>query len=115
MGAWGVEIFEDDTACDIRGAVDELLAEGRSIREATDVVLTRFSTFIQDEEDGPIVFFALAAAQCEAGHLDPRVKKKALELIDDGVDPRWKHRCRYRSKRADVLRMLASKLQKCPI
>ena len=111
MGTWGVEIFEDDVACDVRGAVHELFAESKSMQEVTDIVLEKFSAFGLDEDDGPVVMFALAAAQSEVGRVDPRIKEKALELIDRGVDPRWRERVEYRSKRAKVLGDLATKLR----
>jgi hypothetical protein len=110
MGTWGVEIFEDDVACDVRGAVHELLAKGNSMRAITDDVLERFSTSLLDEDDGPVVVFALAAAQWEIGDLDPRVKKKALDLIDAGVDLRWREQPEYYLKREEVLKALAAKL-----
>jgi hypothetical protein len=115
MGTSGVEIFEDDVACDVRSAVHESLGKGDSMRAITDNLLERFSTLLLDEDDGPVVVFALAAAQWEIGDLDPRVKRKALELIDAGVDLRWREQPEYYLKRKDVLKALAAKLRNFPL
>jgi hypothetical protein len=111
MGTWGVEVFEDDVACDVRGAVHELLGKGNSMRAITDVVLGRFATLLLDEEDGPVVVFALAAAQWEVGDVDPRIKKRALDLVDAGVDVRWREQPEYCLKREEVLKALAARLR----
>jgi hypothetical protein len=111
MSTLGVEIFEDDVACDVRSAVHELLAEGKSMQEITEIVLERFSALLSDKEDGPVVLLALAAAQSEVGHLELRIKKKALYLIDAGVDPRWREQPKFCFKRGKVLKALAAKMR----
>ena len=44
MSTLGVEIFEDDVACDVRSAVHELLAEGKSMQEFLRAELERLAT-----------------------------------------------------------------------
>jgi hypothetical protein len=64
---------------------------------------------MEDEEDGPVVILALAAAQWEAGRLDARIKKGALKIIEKGIDFRWQDSDRQEERRV-VLKELAAKL-----
>jgi hypothetical protein len=114
MGAWGVEIFEDDVACDTRLAIYDLFQQGMSVKDATDAVLDDLGDMLADEEDGPVVILALAAAQWEAGRLDPRIKKRALKIIEQGVDFRWRDNDEFQEKRRQVLQALGAKLQSPP-
>src|SRR4051812_31713266 len=114
MGAWGVGIFDDDVACDARNALYDLLREGHAVKEATDMVLEELSEMLEDEEDGPVVILALAAAQWEVGRLDPRIKKRALKIIDRGVDFRWADNSEHRDHRRTVLEELAAELNRRP-
>jgi hypothetical protein len=109
MGAWGVGIFDDDVACDARIALYDLFRSGQAAREATDAVLEDLQDMMEDEEDGPVVTLALAAAQWEAGRLDSRIKKRALKIIEQGVDFRWQDSEHSEQRRA-VLKELAAKL-----
>jgi hypothetical protein len=89
MGADGAGVFDDDTACDVRDEYRELLEEQIDDQEAVRRVVTSFSGRLDDEER-PLLWLALAAAQCEWGRLDPQVRDQALAVIDAeaGMD-RW--------------------------
>jgi benzoyl-CoA reductase/2-hydroxyglutaryl-CoA dehydratase subunit BcrC/BadD/HgdB len=113
MGAWGVGIFDDDVACDARNALYDLFRDGQSVSEATDAVIQDLSDMMEDEEDGPVIILALAAAQWEAGRLDERIKKQALNIIEQGVDLRWQD-SEQSEKRREVLGELAAKLNRRP-
>lgn len=113
MGAWGVGIFEDDVACDTRIALYDRFRDGDSAGEATDAVLDDFSEAMEDEEDGQVIILALAAAQWEAGRLDPRIRKRALAIIDEGVDFRWQD-SEYAGQRRAVLTELGARLVREP-
>jgi len=90
MGAWGLEILEDDVALDVRDQLESYLDEGLSARRATGKVLRDFRMFLDDQDDEPIVWLALALTQSERGVLTTLVKKRALEVIDSGRDLlRW--------------------------
>jgi len=85
MGAWGTAIFADDLACDVRDGFRRLVAEGSAGPEATDRLLREWAEVLEDEEEGPVFWLALAAAQWDCGRLEERVKAKALDVIQSGV------------------------------
>ena len=84
MGTWGPAVFSDDTACDVRDDWRGHVGDGLSAVEATDRLLSEWSDSIDEPDDGPVIWLALAATQWKAGRLEDRVKKKALAIIDDG-------------------------------
>lgn len=85
MGTWGYEIFDDDTASDIKGDFEEYIEEGLSITEATEKILEEYQEIIEeDENDSPTVYLALALIQMEHGELQANIKKVALEIIESG-------------------------------
>lgn len=90
MGAWGVALFSDDTASDVRSSYRELLEDGLGSVAATDRLLADFAAQIKDIDDGPIFWLALAAVQTKLGLLEDRVRAKAVAVIDSGADlARW--------------------------
>jgi len=90
MGVSSTAIFGDDTACDVRDAYRELVAHGSLGPEATDQLLREWGDIIDDEDDGPVIWLALAATQWACGRLEERVKTKAVKIIDSGSSlGRW--------------------------
>lgn len=87
MGTWGTGIFDDDDAADIKGDYRDLVADGHSGEQATDLLLQRWAS-----DSGNTAFWlALAATQWACGRLEDRVKNRALEIIESGTDlERWK-------------------------
>lgn len=111
MGAWGPAIFSDDIACDIRDAYRDLVGEGLTGEQATDALLDEFGEAVNDMDDGPVFWFALAATQWKCGRLEERVKQKALSLLDAGEDlPRWEEDPAQQRERAKVLRKLCEQI-----
>jgi hypothetical protein len=88
MGTWGPGVFADDFASDVRGDWREVLEDGVDAAEATRRLITKYHADVDapDDDDGPIFWFALAAAQAATGRLQPDVANKALALIDAGGD-----------------------------
>jgi hypothetical protein len=84
MGTFGHKIFEDDFAIDIRERYLEMLYEGISNTQATNELIAENRGADIDEE--PVFWLSLAATQWEYGRLVEKVKKKALSIIDSGVD-----------------------------
>lgn len=110
MGVWGTGIFQDDTACEVRDTLRELLAEGLNPREATARVLAEFLPADRDPGASAVVWLALAATQWKLGRLQPRVRARALAIIAKGTDVElWEPQ--DRKKRQAVLAKLAAQLR----
>ena len=111
MGAWGVALFSDDTACDVRDEYRAALTEGLTPDAARDRVLDRFADALADPEEGPVVRLALAATAWKLGRLDAETRDRALEVIARGVGmDRWAE-AGLDAKRARVLDNLAATLR----
>jgi hypothetical protein len=109
MGTYGVRLFHDDTANDVQVDFLNLLRQGHSAEESSKVLLTKWSTSIDDSDDGPIFWLALAATQCEYGCLQAEVRQQAVSVIDEGSDlVRWSGKLLER--RREVLAELRTKL-----
>jgi hypothetical protein len=84
MGTWGVGIFDDDVALDIRDAFEDALANGLSVAVATQKILEDFAEYLEDSDDRPVIFLALTALQLEQGTLQPDMREMALRIIASG-------------------------------
>ena len=117
MSASGTRVFDDDVACDIRAQYRAHLKDGKAPAQATRAVLRDWKPALADSEDGPVIWLALAAIQCQYGCLEPRVKAKAIAVIDDGTDlEHWRATNKpalVRSRQA-VLARLRAKLEAPP-
>lgn len=103
MGAWGVAIFSDDLAADIRSDFRELIGDGLTPSEATDRLKAEYASSLVDPDEMPVFWIALALAQWKLGRLEERTKEMALQVIDDGTDlARWND-AKSRVKREVVL------------
>jgi hypothetical protein len=90
MGTWGVGIFADDEASDVRDAFRHYVADTRDVAAATDEIALDYGASFDAPQQHPAFFLALALTQWRAGWLDPRVKTAALQVIADGSDlARW--------------------------
>jgi hypothetical protein len=90
MGAWGVAIFSDDLAADLRGDFRDLIGEGLTSTDATDKLIAEYSSSLDDSDEMPVFWIALACIQWKLGRLEERTKQMALEMIDNGIDlKRW--------------------------
>jgi hypothetical protein len=109
MGTWNSAIFGDDTACDVRDQFTELLSTGVSADEATKALLASSAAVLQDADDGPIFWVALAATQWKYGCLLPEVQAEAIQIIDSNAGlSRWEGRAAGARRRA--LRALRAQL-----
>ena len=104
MGSWGHGIRQDDFVVDVIGAFDDLLKGGKSVADATKVVMSKFAAEIKDTDDGPLFWIALADAQWTYGELEPQVLKHVQEDFDcgRGLD-RWIDDERVLSRRRAAL------------
>ncbi len=83
MGTWGPGIFEDDLAADIRLDFEDSLQEDMSVEAATRRVLDKYAADIEDPDDGPVIWFALAALQLDYQSLHPDVRDRALAAMEN--------------------------------
>jgi Domain of unknown function (DUF4259) len=84
MGTWGTGIFDDDLASDIQNEFEKALDESLTVKEATQRIIEFYQDEMEDEDEGPIIYLALAALQLEQEELQAEVRKKALEIIESG-------------------------------
>ncbi len=109
MGTHGVGLFQDDTAQDVRDEFLRLLRQGHTVEEASVMLLSRWTLEIDDVDDGPTFWLALAATQSEYGCLQPEIKDRAVAIIDDGAGlGRWSGE--QRERRSAMLMKLRNKL-----
>lgn len=103
VSAWGVAIFSDDLAADIREDFRELIGDGMTPTEATERLMVEYASSLNSGDELPVFWIALALAQWQLGRLEEETKKKALQVIDDGSDlERWDN-AKHRAKREAVL------------
>lgn len=111
MGAWGTAIFSDDTARDVRESYVDLLGDGLTGPDATKALLDEWSGSLEDPDDAPVFWLALAATQWKCGRLETHVRQQAFNVIENGSDlARWKSRAKDLKKRKLVLERLRLQL-----
>lgn len=105
MGSWGVGIFSNDTASDIREDFRELIAEGLSPEAATQQLHEEYGIGPGGHDDNDF-WLALASAQHRLGHVATGTIERALEILDDPEElERWDPKTRMRRRAAlDKLR-----------
>ncbi|MCU0829588.1 MAG: hypothetical protein MUE52_19940 [Tabrizicola sp.] len=118
MGTWGVGLFSDDTACDVRDDYRQAISEGLEPEAARDRVLERFAGTLSDPDEAPLVWLALAATAWKMGRLDDATRDRALNVIAqrEGME-RWEE-AGLGEKRAAELAKLSDQLrspQKPPV
>ena len=110
MGAWGVAVFSDDLAVDLREDFRDLIGEGLSSSQAVDKLIVEYASSLEDGDEQPVFWIALAATQWKLGRLEERTRKEALRVIDTGQDlQRWDD-SKDRQKRAAVLQKVREQL-----
>lgn len=89
MGAWGTGIFDNDTTCDVRDELLAYLGDGKSVEEATRIILDDYLGEFDEVDDLELiswVYIGLSATQLHKGCLLEDVRNKAIEIIDRGAD-----------------------------
>lgn len=112
MASWGPGLYQDDTAQDVKDTFKDQLHRGKETEEITRELLESWGEALDDPEDGPAIWFALADTQWNLGRLLPDVKDKALEWIDSGISQkRWaEEEPKQAAKRTQILLDLREKL-----
>lgn len=104
VGSWGVGIFSNDDASDVREGFRDLIAERLDATQATERLVEEFG--IGQGRDDNDFWLGLAATQHKVGHVVPDVLDRALSIIDSRSElERWEPAQRTRRKAAlDKLR-----------
>jgi len=91
MGTWGVGLFDNDLAADMRGDWEEALADRRSYDEAMKLLIDKYADdCADDEEDGPVFWFAIATLELDArGEVNDYSRDCALAAMDADLQ-RWR-------------------------
>ena len=106
----GVGIFEDDLSEDIKFDFQNLISDGYSLEKATSILISKYVPSLRKYEEN-VFWIALAAIQWEMGRLEPLVKEKAINIIDNKSDlKRWWREPELKEKREKVLKNLKEKL-----
>lgn len=112
MGTWGTALYSDDLACDVKESFLTLIGDGVSPQQATKQL---FSEYNELDDDEPVFWISLAHTQWKCGRLIPSVKKKAVSLIESGVDlNRWENTS-DRKKRSTVLAKILAEITSVPL
>ncbi len=85
MGVIGPELFDDDTAADVRGTYRSYIEQGVDDKEALRRILERYQKWF-DREDGVGALVGFAVTQSELGRLDSAIRDQAIAAIDRGGD-----------------------------
>lgn len=90
MGTYGTALYSDDTACEARDDFVHLLGRLRDPAHATAALLELWSDRLDDVDEGPVFWLALADTQWKYGCLEDGVRRRALDVIDGEHDlRRW--------------------------
>jgi hypothetical protein len=112
MGAWGIDIFEDDLALDLKEEYEEILNSGLSHEVATKTLMEHYQEVLEDSEESGVFWLALASIQLEHHSLIKGVKIAALDVIDHFRDLlRWEDSPDFQ-KRKEILSQLKNQLLK---
>ena len=100
MGTSSASIFQDDVARDVREQFLELLRHSRSTESSANRLIEHWRSAVDDRDDGPVFWIALAATQWEYGCLRDDIQQEAIRVIDDESDlARWPEKLRERRRR----------------
>jgi hypothetical protein len=110
MGAWGVAVFSDDLAADLRVEFREMIGEGLTSTQAVEKLIAEYASSQTDPDEMPVFWIALACTQWKLGRLEERTRQQTIHVIDSGCDlNRWDD-SKLRKKRAAVLKKIRQEL-----
>lgn len=112
MGTWGPKLYQDDVAKDVREDFKDLLKRGKTTVEIIDQLMAKHAYTLEDSDEAPIFWFALADTQWELGMLLPFVREQALKWLAEGSNlKRWeKENAKAAVARKRALQELEQKL-----
>ena len=111
MGAWGVALFSDDLAADIRNDCRRHFGDGRTAEDVVSLLSQEYRSSVEDADERSVFWLALAAMLWQLGRLNDTTKAKAIDIIDSGRDlDRWRDDPKQLTKRQTVLKKLREQL-----
>ena len=113
MGAWSTSILGDDFASDVYGEFIEAYNDGKELKVIRAELEETNRSELNDLDEGPIFWLALAKAQWDCGSLDSDLLDKVREIVGQelGLD-RWREgKASGLEKRKKVLSEFYTKLQ----
>src|SRR3712207_965408 len=104
MGAWGVGLYSNDTASDVRENFRDLVAAGLTPEVATERLIADWEASKLNVDDNDF-WLGLADTQHRLGHVVPEVVAHALAITEDPAElERWP--AELRQRRASTLTKL---------
>ena len=83
MGFWGTGLYSNDTTCDVRDSYTQYLQDGASDEEAYSMLIEQFDEALHDQDEAPLIWYALAESMWRTGRLNDAVKHKAISYIQN--------------------------------
>ena len=112
MGTWGSGLYANDSTCDVRDTYMGFLRKQLDSQTAYEKTLEQCGDYLNDEDETPLFWFALADTQWRVGRLTPEVKDKALEWIEkEGGLELWKESSSSGAGWLKTIHALKSKLE----
>jgi hypothetical protein len=105
MGTWGVAILSDDFAADVYGEYMERYDDGEEHAVIREYLERDNAEALDDEDERPVFYYALAKAQWECGALETNVLQRVRDQIasGDGLECWEEDGASYLKKRKDAL------------
>ncbi len=83
--------IESDVAADVKEMFSQHMRKKRDVEKATNAVLAELGEeLVQDLDDGPIVYLALAILHAKKKQIVPMIRERALDIIEKRIGiERW--------------------------
>ena len=90
MGTWGYELEQDDFFFDITCTFDQQLKQNQNLRQTSDFLLENYANTLDDPDEGPLFWMALANMQWKYGTVDEHILEQVKSDFerDAGLE-RW--------------------------
>lgn len=104
-------MYQNDTSLDVKDEFVNKLHRGKSPEEITAEMIEDYACIMDDADEAPLFWLALADTQWKRGMLLPEVKEKALFWIEKGGDVAlWADQPSLAAKRKKVIDALKAQL-----
>ncbi len=113
MGTWGYAVLSDDTASDVYADYMERFNRGQPHATILRELRSAHAESLDDPDDGPVVWLALAKAQWDCGVLEAGLLRRVENLVASGAGlERWREAgAATLRKRQQALQAFVAKLK----